>query len=332
MIPQVTSLEQGIELARPVLTAIQTVRRDAALAGGYCRDIDNGVQPKDMDIYLTHGNQTFDILVAQVAAVTGHTFRLVGAAEEGNAYPDGLTVYETVTKPEDAFPINLMFTAREHHLTFDTGLCDIYWLGGERNLNRSTSYNHDREQQLITINRFRDSYQEQRDPNFSLTGNEDLAAVRRVAAHVRRIKEKYPEYGVALNANLARRRNFNEIYEVLIEEQIIGDPRTLLQAPGQNPAGDEIRQQDGAAAVPRAGQLWWGEQLTATQREAFERALVEVRANNPWGQAQLFHWDEPTIVPAPEPVEPVQLAVEAPADPVPEPAQVQPRPRGRRRR
>lgn len=277
---QITSLEMGLDVGGTVLTGIRNLNPTAVLAGGFLRDIDNGVQPKDMDIFMESPAGNMDATVAQADAIMkafGHEYVRLGI-HQGNQedYPTHMTVFESTKWPEDSLPLNLIYTTRNqpHDLMFDLGLCNIYmWTPGR--IDRSREYIKDKEDRVIGIRSVKDSWLHAREP---LDFDRSFA---RLVNHFQRVQAKFPDFRLALDYSLvvnSRAEEFIRLYEALIEGGHLGDPRAILQAEAPVIDWDAIRQPDRAADLEELEQRAAARILTAQQRAAFmEAATNQVR-------------------------------------------------------
>lgn len=254
MTPQITSLTQAMDLCREQFTKIREISPGAYIGGGYLRDADLGVQPKDIDYFLWVENQgALDIQLAQITEATGHTFRRLGNALEAEAYPAGLQVYESETKPEDEFPVNLIFAVNSEHPAFDLGLCEIYWWApNDGAVYRSQKYREDVESDSITVI----NWTPPRTRDTPTTKELYEGDVAHTIGHIRRVLEKYPDRKVLVDSTALpnHTRWFHENanyagwgYDLLIKENIIGNPGEVLPPEGQEPDGNPVGQQDGTA-------------------------------------------------------------------------------------
>lgn len=252
MIPEITSLAQAMELAAPEFAKIRARVPGSYMAGGYLRDADNGVQPKDRDYFLWAPNQEeIDQCIAQIADDTGHTFKLLGTTVGETRYPEGLVVYESEEKPEGDFPLNLIFAVGVEHTQFDLGLCEIYWWQPDSHPYKTGNYIRDQEARTLTLvnwtpakTREEPLTQELYEADFAHTLN-----------HIRRIKEKYPDFQVLIHHNaLPTTHRWGPDaavdlrilgYDILIKENFIGNPGEILPPEGQEPDGNDLGQQDG---------------------------------------------------------------------------------------
>lgn len=278
---QITSFEHGMEVAYNVMDVVNRFQ-PATLAGGYLRDIDHGIQPKDMDFFLQGaqnpagviGFGATDELAGKIFEALGHKYKVYDTFDIDGAetqYPKFMRVYESTEHPDDHFPLNLIFTSpgEEHPLDFDLNICNIYlfpqtaWPNNENRytLHRSMNYGQDKEDKTITIQRFRDSYLQFR------TVEDIGVSTRRLINHIKRVQVKFPEHTVVFAQTLitgrtlgATTEDVNFVRNALIEGEVIGHPREILPTEGQDLIRNEVRQQDRAEGL---GAL---EQLTANRQ------------------------------------------------------------------
>lgn len=260
----ITSLEQGVSIAQEALRKLQQNNQHASLAGGFLRDITAGIQPKDMDFYMDVTRQGIEAELVAHGEALGCTWN-----EVGGAYDHGLSVYESVGLPEDQFPVQLIFTPRGevHPLLFDIGICEQYmWNPNMTYIDRSALAKRDIENKTLTVNLTADSFRTQM---FGEPERVDLlAGMQQFLGHLRRVMEKFPDHRVVFSQRFIQTPWGREVYDILIQENIIGDPRTLFPAQGQEPSGDEVRQQDGAT-----GGIGYARSTTASYTEAVTSAL-----------------------------------------------------------
>lgn len=268
MTQQTTSLE---EMARNALAKVHEFERGAVLAGGFLRDMDNGVQPKDLDFFLMAPEVDTEGFAKQIFNSFGHTFKMLG--REGEEYPMGLTVFESVEYPLGSFPINLVFTPHgyRHPLAFDIGLCEIYLFNPRDPLYKSQRYIRDIEDNTLTINAVADSFSTQQ----GLVQESQL--ISRHINHLRRLLEKYPGRKVEVSANLIIKEYFPYFMRALYEEQILENTREILPSQRRILRRNPVRLQDGATAS-------WG------LRDPFEeRGLeLEARTYSLFDRAQIY--------------------------------------------
>lgn len=219
------------------------------LGGGFLRDADHGVQPKDIDIYMGARNeQHVDEMMVRISEEVGHTFKKLGGGIEG--YGHGLIVFESETKPEDEFPLNLIWGVGRDAPGFDIGLCEIYMFGGDLTPHRTNHYKKDKENKTITVLRWEQRFEEVDNlQEFYAKG------ATRIAHHALRLKVKYPDYPILIGdralpslgmwAEEGPMSQAAVSYDVMIKENAIGNPRPVLPTQGQEPERDDLGQQDG---------------------------------------------------------------------------------------
>ena len=231
------------ERARNALAKVQEFDGDAVLAGGFLRDMDNGVQPKDLDFFLMAPEVDTEGFAKSIFDSFGHTFKLLG--REGEEYPMALRVFESVTYPENDFPINLIFTPYGHHhpLAFDIGLCEIYLLGPGDPLLRSQNYIQDKENNTLMVTAVADSYAYQQG---LIKESESIPCHIR---HLKRLTEKYPTHKVVVSSNLIMKRYFPELLRKLYEAQLLENTREILPTPRRIPSRNPFRFQDRAETL-----------------------------------------------------------------------------------
>lgn len=231
------------ERARNALAKVQEFDGDAVLAGGFLRDMDNGVQPKDLDFFLMAPEVDTEGFAKSIFDSFGHTFKFLG--REGEDYPMGLKVYESVTYPENDFPINLVFTpyGHRHPLAFDIGLCEIYLLRPGDPLFKSRNYIQDKENNTLTITAVADSYSSQQG---LIQESQSIPCHIR---HLKRLLEKYPTHKVVVSSNLIMKSYFPELLRKLYEEQLLENTREILPTPRRIPIRNPFRFQDRAETL-----------------------------------------------------------------------------------
>lgn len=259
------------ERARNALVKVQEFEGGAVLAGGFLRDMDNGVQPKDLDFFLMAPEVDTEGFAKSIFDSFGHTFKLLG--REGEDYPRGLKVFESVTYPENDFPINLIFTPHGHHhpLAFDIGLCEIYLLGPGDPLLRSQNYIQDKENNTLTITAVADSYSSQH--GLIQEGDSIPCHIR----HLKRLTEKYPTHKVVVSSGLIMKRYFSELLRKLYEEQLLENTREILPTPRRISSRNQFRFQNRAEAL-RGLDLSFREEaieLETRARNIFDRPQVQ---------------------------------------------------------
>ncbi|AUX83668.1 hypothetical protein FDJ32_gp39 [Pseudomonas phage NV1] len=256
---QITSFDHGMEVALATVHKIDALGYKFVLAGGFMRDIDNGVQPKDMDFFFQGvpngpgqtGSEGVDAAAKAVFDVLGHTYRKF-TAQTDQEYPEGLIVYESVEVPDGDFPANLIFTApgTQHPVEFDIAFCNIQLYKGMAFLHnpgdelwkvhRGYQYEADKEQKLLTVNGIHDQYTLMYSPERPAFE----PAMVRFLGHLRRVMEKYPDHRPVIGMYYIEDEEGRKVYNRLIEENIFGDPRQVLPAERQVIDWDEFRQPD----------------------------------------------------------------------------------------
>ena len=261
------------ERARDALTKVQVFEGGAVLAGGFLRDMDNGVQPKDLDFFLMAPEVNIEGFAKDIFDSFGHTFKLLG--REGEEYPMGLKVFESVTYPLNDFPINLIFTphGHRHPLAFDIGLCEIYLLRPGDPLFRSRNYLQDKENNTLTITAVADSYASQQG---LVRESQSIPAHIR---HLRRLLEKYPDHKVIVSSNLIMKTYFPSFLRKLYEEQLLENTREILPTPRRILNRNQFRFQNRAETL-RGLDLPFREEaleLEARADSLFNRPQVQPR-------------------------------------------------------
>ena len=231
------------ERARNALVKVQEFERGAVLAGGFLRDMDNGVQPKDLDFFLTAPEVDTEGFAKSIFDSFGHTFKLLG--REGEDYPMGLMVFDSFTYPVGDFPINLIFTpyGHRHPLAFDIGLCEIYLLRPGDPLFKSRNYMRDQENNTLTITAVADSYASQQ----GLI--QESQSIPCHIKHLKRLTEKYPTHKVVVSSGLIMKSYFSKLLRKLYEEQLLENTREILPTPRRIPSRNQFRLQDRAEAL-----------------------------------------------------------------------------------
>lgn len=259
------------ERARNALVKVQEFEGGAVLAGGFLRDMDNGVQPKDLDFFLMAPEVDTEGFAKSIFDSFGHTFKLLG--REGEEYPMALKVFESVTYPIGDFPINLIFTPYNHRhpLSFDIGLCEIYLLRPGDPLFRSRNYIQDKENSTLTITAVADSYAYYQ----GLVRESD--SIPHHIKHLRRLIEKYPTHKVVVSSGLVMKRYFSEFLCKLYEEQLLENTRAILPTPRFIPSRNQVRFQNRAEVswgleLPFGG---GGLELETRARSIFDRPQVQ---------------------------------------------------------
>lgn len=251
MTQAVISLDEGLAIARDVIGKIRAINNAAVLCGGFPRDVQLGVAPKDIDVFITSsvGSRPMDEAIQMFTALGYFGFRELGA--EDGTYEDGLTVFE-LTKV-DSYPIQLIFSPSDkpHPLKFDFGICEAYLWAADEAFETSRAYKQDVENKLLTIRRGRDSYVDQ------VVGFQDglLTAkeIDKFLDHMNRLKAKYPEYRVVMCAEYLKRDQGRQLYNYLVQEGYFEDPRALFPTQRRDVEGDEVRLQDGREGGAEAG-------------------------------------------------------------------------------
>lgn len=273
---QITSSEHGLEVGRSIIDVVRRFANRPVLAGGFLRDVLNGVQPKDMDFFMDSPVGPIERTDEQAAAIfgaLGHKFTKLGLnvnEVHDNEYPQHLTVYESTEFPEDHLPLNLIYTTHgeRHTLNFDLACCNVYMYDdGELLISREAQQDFD--EKTITIINFSDTWLRHRIPD----DHERSAA--RLIDHINRVKAKFPDSHVQFSQHMTINHEFPIYHAALLAGGLIGDPRTILPPEGQEPIRDEVRLEDGATPVHELEQRTAQRQLGDAQ-EILD--LLETRA------------------------------------------------------
>lgn len=255
----------------------QTTGYIGAVAGGFLRDSVCGKVAKDIDIYVsTPPNLTEEQLDEKAKAfydALGHEFHLHKKLEgtpvaqpprrgrrrmfdaepvDNGGYPMVLRVYSSTKHPEDHYPVDLVMTPVNmfHPFMFDMNICNIHVASNGR-LYKSPAFQKDIEDKTITINLLDDPIaQEMRNWNPLGEGESFNRSYTRLVNHIARVKAKYEDHRLVVSTDFIQQPDGVLTFNRLIEEGIIGDPRTFFQAKRQEPVGDEVRLEDGAEAIP----------------------------------------------------------------------------------
>lgn len=252
MTQAVISLDEGLEIARDVLGKIRGVNRNAVLCGGFPRDVQLGVAPKDIDVFITTNNGSLAEASGMLVALGYSSMRKLGADDD--TYEEGLTVFE-LTKP-GSYPIQLIFSPAQspHPLKFDFGLCEIFLWAADEAFDSSRAYKSDVANKTLTIKRGRDSYAEQKfiNPGSQLLSAKDL---EKFLDHMHRLMAKYPEHRVIMCAEYLKQEQGRQLYNYLVQEGYFEDPRALFPTQRRDIEGDEVRLQDGGEGGAEVGGL-----------------------------------------------------------------------------
>lgn len=141
--------------ARHALARVQTSFPEAFIGGGFLRDLDNGVPPKDIDIFVRErGTETFDLLTIALASTHDGADVTVNSKYD---HQDLSGVYEFAAA--DQLPLNIIacngededdaaFMSRQL-ARFDLGICRIGFTG--TTLLRTTAYRADQALRRLRI-------------------------------------------------------------------------------------------------------------------------------------------------------------------------------------
>lgn len=162
-----------------ILEQIQRITPDAVIAGGALRDLDNGVDVKDLDIFIqARSNTEAHYLIAHLERIG---IKIV--CDTCKNYPEDKNLEVVlVAYTEEAVegtPVQLIFTNWDiHNLVdrFDYGICQIAYDGKEYRVH--PNYSEDKLKKQFKLRRTRRNDLEMR------------ASVLRYA----RLLEKYPEW------------------------------------------------------------------------------------------------------------------------------------------
>jgi hypothetical protein len=145
------------EEVKSLLSKVQEFSRDEAiLAGGYLRDLDHGVEPKDIDIFVPADwdrREFFDFLQAYLITPTNFGFK-------ESAENDDTILEQIIFEDSDVFPglpINILvcksaIKPADRFERFDYGLCQIMYDGED--LLRSAAYMKDKANGTFTLMRY----------------------------------------------------------------------------------------------------------------------------------------------------------------------------------
>jgi len=149
--------KDGFEKVTRILKRIQTVVPEAILAGGALRDIDFGIIPKDLDIWINVDSEdAFDKKLRLIADIFGISFESEG---EGNY--DGINERIFISQYhlpiEIGIDLNIIgvnlgenFTVQRLVQEFDFGICRIgYHTGNE--VYASAEYLNDKDNQIFSL-------------------------------------------------------------------------------------------------------------------------------------------------------------------------------------
>ena len=141
------------------LRAIQAAGfREAIIAGGCLRDLDNGVQPKDVDIFVQANDDVYakarlDVVFGYVGEdLTQHS------KEYHDSNPEVIAVYEWTHSTGSTLPFQVIVCSGNRDrfefisnqmARFDIGLCKL-WTSG-RGVWRTSDYLTDRTNRTLTI-------------------------------------------------------------------------------------------------------------------------------------------------------------------------------------
>lgn len=295
---QITSPEHGLEISNQVFRILNEVNADGGwyLAGGYLRDVELGVQPKDMDFFSHVANEA--AIAPAVAAISerlGHTFKQLGNLV-GEEYPIGFVVYESDEKPEGHFPVNLIFSVAVDFPPFDLGICQVYQYGPNERPYRSEPYKRDIAEHTITVTNWNTQVMGTPDvlPGFEALLEATRANARKSLAHTQRIMAKYPTFQVQLSTTALPPTGrwaqspalVNAGITIFQEAGLLGNPRTLLPTQGPIIEGDAVGLEDRAEDLEQAeartarreiGGEWLDRAIQAARDRVHNPAQVQPR-------------------------------------------------------
>lgn len=301
----ITSFEQGMAIANLHLQVVQEVEQEfrrglnpiTTLAGGFLRDINQGVQPKDMDFFLSEPSADPEEtlrFITRVSEQSGHKFRLLGHNDlTRTEYPRHFQVWESFEYPEGDFPYNLIFVpfGEYHPLAFDIAMCNIYLYAPGQPLMPGQGYVDDIENNTLTILNIRDQFLAQEVPEAV------EVSLATLAVRLRKHLDKYPTRKVVLGRQfLTGNPVAQRTYEYLRELNLIEEPRALLPAERQDLDRYELRLQDGEIAA-RGAQVARARELLAVMGAEWGRVEARVGALR----------DPAQVPPRPEALEPFIL-------------------------
>ncbi|QIQ64380.1 hypothetical protein Epa1_p27 [Pseudomonas phage Epa1] len=264
------SIEEALRVCRELFKILEETTKFTGLrvGGGFLRDCDNGVVPKDIDIYVVEprtlqevtirnrvrvvpravDEDTIEVNVIRFFNAIGHKKVRLGDKEVNNDYPNSFKVWESCEFPEGHLPVNLIVCNQEHPCVFDIGLCSISFWNGDHGLLYGPDYTRDKGNKWLTLINIAD-------PLLGHTIHENIisdGAVDRLVNHIRRVMEKYPDHKVKLSDNLISWVNLVgsntshsvlKVIERLQEENIIERPGEILPAQAEVIDWDALRLQ-----------------------------------------------------------------------------------------
>ncbi|AWY03107.1 hypothetical protein SCYZ1_34 [Pseudomonas phage SCYZ1] len=278
MIQNPISIDEAVALSKATLdTLFEATQLTGAVAGGFLRDAYCGKVAKDIDVYITSpankDEEQIDAMVKKFYDQLGYEYHLHKRIEpevvaappprpgrrrlfeefpENGGYPTVLRVYSTTKCPEGTYPIDLVFTPINmfHSFQFDMNLCNISVQRNGR-LHASQAFLKDVADKTLTLQMLDDPIAaEMRNWAALAEGEQFDRSYIRLVNHINRVKEKYEDHRVVFSPDFIQTPDGVKTFNRMIEEGIIGDPRTFFQAKRQEPVGDEVRLEDGAEAVP----------------------------------------------------------------------------------
>lgn len=139
---------------KALLSHIQRYAPGAIIGGGLLRDLDNGRQPKDVDIFIPAGTDMDEV---RDIVVRTHPRCLYNIGAEYHECDETITdTFQYATEDDDDLPVGLIvvassITPAERFKRFDFGLCQIIF-NGERVI-KTADYHCDKLNQTLTLTR-----------------------------------------------------------------------------------------------------------------------------------------------------------------------------------
>lgn len=271
MTTKIYSIDEALSICEGLFKILETTGfTDYKVAGGFLRDADNGVAPKDIDLYVRRprvedprrrasrvfgpqmvpcDDDALEVEVIRFYNKLGHKKVRTGSGELRNGYPEGFSVWESIGVD---LPVNLIVSTDSHPAEFDMGICEIScWPTGtlrrdrSGEIYRSRAYEWDKENKCITINRMVDPLLE--------SGNAvTVGQIEKLVNHVKRVKAKYSGHRVCIGDWIWMLLRSRSVYAGgamdfivrLQEEGLIGKAGQVLQAETEVIDWDEVRQRN----------------------------------------------------------------------------------------